>query len=172
MKNGTLVTFSSEFTLHGACNYPLRYVIHLFTKSKVEHMGIMCDGYIYEAKGCGVIKTLLSERLIHTNSYVSVHYLYLKKELTKDQVKVLRVDLEAQLGKKYSLKEAMLSAIDHLLPKFIKDKRSKHINTREQFCSKLCAYAYRNLGLLKEVLPRDINPGELIELVRPFMKKL
>lgn len=172
MKDGTLVTFSSKFTLHGALNYPLRYVIHKFTKAKEEHVGIVCDDYLYEATGHGVAKKLLTSRLITTKDYVVVDYYILNKELTKDEVMDLRMDLDSQLGKKYSAIEAMLSAIDHILPKFIKNRRSKQINTRKQFCSKLCAYAYRNLGLLPyKVLPRNINPHELVNLVKPFAEK-
>lgn len=167
MKNGTLVAFSSKFTLHGAFNYPLRYIIHCTTKSKVEHVGIICDNFLYESTGHGVVKTLLSKRLVHTESYITVDYHRLTQDLTEDETESLRIDLDAQLGKKYSVIEAIISAIDHILPQWIKNKRSKEISTRKQFCSKLCAFAYRNLGLLDpKILPRNLNPEELINILK------
>ena len=57
MKDGTIVTFSSEFTLKQFAKYPFRYIIHFFTKSKIEHVGIIHNDTLYEALvSPGVVK--------------------------------------------------------------------------------------------------------------------
>jgi hypothetical protein len=158
MKNGTIITFSSEFTLKQFIKYPFRYIIHFFTKSEIEHIGIIHDDNIYEALVApGVIKIDLTKRLRLLSDYTKTGFYEPQEGLTKEQNKSLFLDLEAQLGKQYALGQALVSAVDHLLPRFIRKRRAKQMRTEAHFCSKLAGYAYKNLGLIDSV-PRNLSP--------------
>ena len=170
MKDGTITAFSSKLTLgqflrHFSIPNIFRYIIHVSTKSTIEHVGILCNDDNYEALvSPGVVKEKLLIKLRHLSSYTKVSYYELNKELTQEQRFALFEDLESQLGKQYALGQALISAIDNLLPRFMRKKRAKKLKTKKQFCSKLAAYAYKNLGLI-DVVPRNLSPQELIDLL-------
>ena len=98
------------------------------------------------------------------SDYTKIDFFDPKNLFTDKQSKSMHIDLEAQLGKRYKLGQALISAIDHLFPKFIKKRRAKELKTKGHFCSKLVAYAYKNLGLIDSI-PRNLSPQELIDLL-------
>ena len=163
MKDGTITAFSSKLTLGQFLKYPFRYIIHVSTQSKIEHVGIICNDDHYEALvSSGVVKEKLLIKLRHLSSYTKVSYYELNKDLTSAQRISLLKDLEAQLGKEYSLIQAAMSALDNILPDFMRRGRVKKLKSKKHFCSKLDAYAYNNLGLI-DVVPRILSPQELID---------
>jgi hypothetical protein len=161
IQDGSLITWSTKLTFSSFFKYPAKFFIQFFTKSKVEHVGIALDGYIYEATlAKGVGKTKIEERKIYKYSDVRVYQLC--KKLVKTQANCLRADLEAVLGKKYGIRRAIYSAFDQYLPSFLQIPNKN----KKFFCSKLVYIAYRKLGLLPYYNPNTITPQELIEICK------
>lgn len=156
IKDGSLITFSTELNFKSFFKYPAKFIIQAFTKKKVEHVGIACDGYIYEATFPKVIKQKFKDRYLYKYSHVRVYPLTIK--LTKIDQQSLKEDLESQLNKKYSIRRAIYSAFDKYL--FFIDIKDKN---KKMFCSKLVYIAYKKLGFLPDINANKINPYELIE---------
>ncbi|NVM36905.1 MAG: hypothetical protein HWN81_15010 [Candidatus Lokiarchaeota archaeon] len=155
--DGSLITFSTDLNFKSFFKYPGKFIIQLFTKKKVEHVGIVADGYIYEALyPHGVRKRRIKDRPLYKYSHIRSYPLTIK--LTKIVKAELKDDLESQLEKDYSIGRAIYSAFDKIFT-FI-DVRDKNKKT---FCSKLVYKAYNKLGFLPDLNANKINPYELIE---------
>ena len=166
MKNGSVIAFHSNFKLRHAITKPLHYLIQWGTGSKFHHVGIYCDGYFYEAIGKdGVKKIKFKQKQDEIDACVDIHVFAPEKTLKKDEVERMVIDLDSQLGKKYSILEALGSVLTAVIF-FDRDE----VKTKKQFCSKLVFYAYRNIytNKLNHILPRTINPEELLKILKRF----
>ena len=172
MKNGSVIAFSSNFDpkrledWKHAFTKPLHYGIQGVTGSKFHHVGMYCDGYFYEAMAkFGVRKIKFEQKLSEIAPCVDTYIFPPSKKLLKAQVRAMIIDLDNQVGKKYSALEAFLSILTAILC-----VDSDQIKTKEQFCSKLAFLSYRNLfpSKLNHILPRTLNPEELLKVLKRF----
>lgn len=168
MKNGAIITFSSSPTFRNFFRNPFtftgRQVIQLFTPGKEEHCAIVSCGMIYEALFIkGVIKHSFIDRLKEVEKDMTVSYYEPKVDLNSAQSLIINEYLEAQLGKRYSVEEAIYSALDKtfILSQVFKP-RDKQKEEQLHFCSKLCFASYQLLGIFGKIKRARINPGELV----------
>jgi hypothetical protein len=166
--NGSMVGFESKYSFKHLKTKPLHYLIQLFTGSRLHHVGIMCDGFIYEAKNPEVSASSLQYKTQEISKHVKLHVFEPQKKFTKIQTDKLRKDLNKQLGKEYSTTEAAFSIITAILCQ-------KKPNNEKMFCSKLVFYAYRNLfpRKLENYLPRTMSPEEVKKVLQKegFLKE-
>lgn len=166
LPNATIIGFSSRYNTKHLITKPLHYLIQIFTGSRLHHMGIMCDGFLYEAMAkTGVRKIPLTVKLDEIDDCVDVIIFKPTNRLTSSGLKEFRIDLDNQVGKKYSTKEAFLSILTAVLCLGLRNSKPK---TKEQFCSKLAFYAYQNIHpeILRGILPRTLNPEECKKVLR------
>jgi hypothetical protein len=85
--------------------------------------------------------------------------------MTRDEVKKMVIDLDGEIGKKYSALEAFNSILTAIIFFDLGE-----VKTKRQFCSKLVFYAFRNLypSKLNHILPRTLNPEELLKVLKRF----
>lgn len=168
LPSGTLLFFKSHFDYKRlgdwkhAVTKPLHYGIQGITGSEYHHVGIMCNDWFYEAIGkYGVRKIRLEQKLKEIDNCVEVVAFEPNKEIKRHLLFKLTIDLKNQLGKKYSALQAFLSILTKILV------WQTVIKTKLMFCSKLVAYAYRNLfsKILGHIIPRTFNPEEIKKLL-------
>jgi hypothetical protein len=165
MKDGTIIAFSSRFGIKHFLYYPFRYLIQLFTGSRIEHLGIVSFGDLYEARTPQVIKSNALERVKNTADHIKVFKYEPNFNLNDSQKVALYRDLQAQLGKKYGIIDAAFSAIDRL-PLFRLFLSKDKAISEKQFCSKLCAIAYQKLGLISNRINSSrLHPKEFITII-------
>lgn len=164
LPSGTLLFFKSHFDYKRlndwkhALTKPLHYGIQGLTGSDFHHVGIMCNGWFYEAIGkYGVRKIKLKQKLEEIDNCVEVVAFKPAKEIKGVLLAKLMIDLENQLGKIFSAFQAFLSILSRILIWQTKVKNLVY------FCSKLAAYAYKNLypKILGRIIPRTLNPEEI-----------
>ncbi len=166
LTNSTVVGFSSRYNTKHLITKPLHYLIQIFTGSNLHHVGIMCDGLLYEAMAStGVRKIPLEDKLKEIDDCVDVIIFKPINRLRPSELEEFRIDLENQVGKQYPTAQAFFSILTAVL--FLGLRKSKP-KTKEQFCSKLVFYAFQNIfpGILKGILPRTINPEECKKVLR------
>ena len=175
MKNGALIFFSTERNLKNLIKYPVKFIIHLFTGSGIEHVGIHCDGYFYEALYPTVKRTPILTRLNNLPRYTKVSILAPIEDLDESKTEALRKDLDHQIGKRYGSKLAIYSALDRVL--FMRKWLGIEKSNKKTFCSKLCFIAWQKLCpvLLSEfnpstnrcqlIDPNTVNPEELKKIM-------
>ena len=166
LPNATIVGFSSRYNTKHLLTKPLHYLIQIFTGSKLYHVGIMCDGLLYEALGStGVRKITLKQKLKEIDDCVDVITFKPTDLVTLYKLTGLKIDINNQIGKQYPTLQAFFSTITAIL--FLGLRKSKP-KSKKQFCSKLIVYAYQNMfpTILKGILPRTFNPEESIKTLR------
>lgn len=166
LSNGTIIGFSSRYNTKHLITKPIHYLIQIFTGSSLYHVGIMCDSLLYEATAkTGVRKVPLAVKLDEIDDCVDVIIFKPTNKFTPSQLIDFRIDLDNQVGKQYSTKEAFFSILTVAL--FLGLRKSNPKN-KETFCSKLVFRAYQNIYLatLAGILPRTLNPEECKKTLR------
>ena len=164
IESGAIITYSAKYGFRHLISKPMHYLIQIFTGSKKHHMGGICNGWYFEATAKnGVRKILFETKLKELSKYVSYEIHPPKRHLTKEQEESMFIDLNNQVGKKYSALEALVSIFTALL--FLDSRKVKN---KKMFCSKLWVYAVKNIcsKLLKDIFPREYNPEEALKLFR------
>lgn len=186
LPDGTIIAFSSKFSYkrwgdwRHAITKPLHYGIQFacsdwFSRVVVKiglrrgkklrstpvnfhHVGIMCDGWLYEAMAStGVRRVKLGHKLREIDDCVEVIAFEPNETIAKES---LKLDLIAQIGKEYPTWQALGSILTKIL------FWQSEIKTALMFCSKLVAYAFRNLfAVIKHIIPRKYNPNEIIKFL-------
>lgn len=166
LPSGTIVGFSAHYNTKHLLTKPLHYLIQIFTGSKLHHVGIMCDGLLYEAMAkTGVREISLTGKLGEIDDCVDVIIFKPTYRLTPQKLIDFRIDIYNQLGKQYPKWQALLSILTAIL---LLDLRKSKPKSKEHFCSKLIVYAYKNIfpAILERILPRTFNPEESIKTLR------
>ncbi len=170
--DSTIIGFSSRFDWKILSHWkhlitkPLHYGIQIGTGSNLHHLGIMYNDWFYEALGkTGVRIIRLEGKLKELDDCVDVITFPPKTILNDNESLRLGIDLNEQLGKKYSAAQAFLSILTKIL--FLGLRKSKPKN-KATFCSKLVfkAYRYLHISKLGDTLPRTINPEECKKILR------
>jgi hypothetical protein len=152
-------------------------LIKFFTKGDINHVGIVYrDKYnghlLYESlweQGC--VKTRLEEfvnKKKNNSKKYKIYVYHLKKPLSDFEEEVLITDLNNQLGKQYSVLQAMFSAIDHVfvdpLRKLGLPIGKPRVYNSKLFCSKLVTIALKKVNRLDaNIIARYQTPAEVIK---------
>jgi hypothetical protein len=163
IKNGAIVRFETkDFSKTHFIKKPFHYLIQWITGSNSHHVGIWCNGYLYEALGStGVRKIKLEDR--KEDKHIEIKIENPLFPLDKEEVNRLEAFLNRQIGKKYGFIEAFLSILTAIV--FLD---SDEIKTKTHFCSKLVVYAIKTIRpkYLYDIKPRQLNPEEALKILR------
>tara|TARA_R110000737_G_C14595333_1_gene488216 strand:+ start:709 stop:1236 length:528 start_codon:yes stop_codon:yes gene_type:complete len=167
IESGSIITYSAKYGFRHLVSKPMHYLIQIFTGSRKHHMGSICNGWYFEAtKKNDVRKILFETKLKELSKYVSYEIHPPKRHLTKEQEESMFINLNNQVGKKYSALGAFLSILTAAL--FLSKKK---LRTEEWFCSHYSVWSVLKVidpSSLREknILPREYNPEEALKLFR------
>ncbi|MBW5891414.1 hypothetical protein IM880_04265 [Pectobacterium polaris] len=135
--------------------------IRTFTKSDYSHAMIWVGGTLIHSDGDGVYSKNVDRLLFPAPDKVRV--LRCKEQLTDEQVLSIITFARSQVGKLYSVKDAINAKL-----------KLNRVANQKQFCSRLVAQSYRNAGIdlvdnADFCSPEEINRSELLYEVKNYL---
>ena len=154
--DGATLFVSSPFRLKTLFTKPLKYIIQLFTGSKLEHSASYCYGYVLNMGGEGGEMFNLERWIEHFAVNGAKIYCINPKPLFSDlEVSKLNHYNLSCVGQKYDALGAGFSALDE-----IKQIRDLDYESQKTFCSKQVFDGYVKIG--KFLKQKDfLSPAEL-----------
>lgn len=160
MKNGSLITCCSTFSFKTLFRYPLRYIIQIFTGDRIEHVAIYFDNKIAECLFKGGVRIIyLSDWLKeHKSDKMKIYENSFNFDLTESQLEKIKSFVNKNLGKEYSIGEAIVS----ILPDEI-----EYEDDNKTYCSEFVKECYLEGGILPPSFKnKNLNPGELLRTLK------
>ncbi|WP_436873699.1 YiiX/YebB-like N1pC/P60 family cysteine hydrolase [Kosakonia sacchari] len=135
--------------------------VRTFTKSDYSHAMIWVGGTLIHSDGGGVYSKNVDRLLFPAPDRVRV--LRCKEQLTDEQMLSIITFARSQVGKLYSVKDAINAKL-----------KLNRVANQKQFCSRLVAQSYRNAGIdlvdnADFCSPEEINSSELLYEVENYL---